>query len=518
MAITTSILNLYFRNRLAELDKNRKEPWLYQQEMFKSLINSGSSTSFGREHNFSLIKSIEDYQNMVPLRNYDSFEPYINRLRNGEDFVLWNSRVKWFAKSSGTSSAKSKFIPVTDESLQKCHYEGFKKMLASYLDSNPRSRLLEGKSLTLGGSVKIDESGNGKSRYGDLSAILISNSPPWAELKRAPGRSVALTEDFEQKIEQISKIAATLDVTNFSGVPSWNLVLINKILEYNGKSNLLEIWPNLELFMHGGISFDPYREIFKRIIPDPQMNYRENYNASEGYFGFQDDPSESSLLLLTNNGVFYEFIPMNMLVKALEGSYTSFDTAGSVSTGVNYAVVISTNGGLWRYLLGDCIIFTSLKPHKFIISGRTQLFINAFGEELMISNAEKALSRCCTLCNVEVLNYTVAPLFMEERGKGSHQWVIEFTKAPDNIEEFAKVLDESVSMYNSDYESKRYKDATMKRLTVTPVSSGVFYRWMRERGKLGGQNKVPRLSNERHYVEQLIEIDRKPEETTASQQ
>ncbi len=509
MPLTTDIFNLYSSRRLSLLEKNRTDPGKYQRELFSYLIQSGTGSSFGKEHRFDAIKDICEFQQNIPLRDYDAFEPYIERLRRGEDYVLWNSRVKWFAKSSGTSSSKSKFIPVTEESLQQCHFEGFKKMLASYMDSNPKSRLLEGNTLTLGGSAKIDEIGNGKSQTGDLSAILLKNSPPWVEIKRVPEKSIALMADFEDKIAKIAQLAGNYDVTNFSGVPSWNLILINKILEHTGKKNLKEVWPNLELFMHGGINFDPYREIFRRLIPDPRMNYRENYNASEGYFGFQDDPSEESMLLLTNNGVFYEFIPMDMLVRALEGSYKSFETAESVKKGVNYALVISTNGGLWRYLVGDCIIFTSLKPHKFVISGRTQLYINAFGEELMISNAEKALARSCSICNAEVLNYTVAPLFMQEKGKGSHQWVMEFSRPPADIEEFANVLDESVSLFNSDYEAKRQKNATMKRLTITPVSRGVFYMWMRERGKLGGQNKVPRLSNNREYVEQLIDIESK---------
>jgi hypothetical protein len=507
MAITSALFNIYSKRRLLLLDKSRVAPFDFQMELFDKLVECGRDTAFGKEHGFEHIKSVEDYQKRVPLRDYDSFEPYIDRLRNGENYVLWNSRIKWFAKSSGTSSSKSKFIPVTNESLHQCHYEGIKKLLASYIDTNPDSRLFEGKSLTLGGSARIDEMGDGKSQYGDLSAILLMNSPPWAELMRVPEKSIALIPDFEDKIEKICRRVSTMDVTNFSGVPSWNLVLMNKILEHTGKNTLSEVWPNLELFMHGGISFEPYREIYHRLIPDPRMNYRENYNASEGYFGFQDDPGDNSLLLLTNNGVFYEFIPMELLESALDGNFTSFETVGSVKTGVDYALALTTNGGLWRYLIGDCITFTSLKPHKFVISGRTQLYINAFGEELMISNAEKALARSCQECGAEVSNYTVAPLFMEEKGKGSHQWVIEFSSPPENIERFEEVLDQSVSMYNSDYEAKRYKNATMKRLTVTPVSKGVFYKWMRERGKLGGQNKVPRLYNNREYVEQLLEID-----------
>jgi len=508
MAITTFLFRQISRGRLSVLEKTRTDPWRFQSDCFDSLIAAGRETSFGKEHNFEAIKSPQDFQRAVPLRDYDGFEPYIDRLRRGEDYVLWNQKVKWFAKSSGTSSSKSKFIPITDESLNNSHYSGMQTLLASYTDSNPDSGLFDGKSLTLGGSAVIDEMGQGSSIYGDLSAILLKNSPAWAELKRVPDRSIALMSDFEKKIEAMSLAVMKEDVTNFSGVPSWNLILMNKILEVSGKENLLEVWPNLELFMHGGINFEPYRDVYKKLIPSNSMNYMENYNASEGYFGFQDDPADASMLLLVNNGVFYEFIPMEKLDKALKGTFNDFETIGSVEKGINYAVVLTTNGGLWRYLLGDAIEFTSLSPHKFVITGRTQLFINAFGEELMINNAEKALAKTCSETGVEVADYTVAPLFMEDGGKGSHQWVVEFVKAPDEIDKFADALDKNICLVNSDYEAKRTNNATMKRLTITPVATETFYKWMGSRGKLGGQNKVPRLYNKRDYVEQLLAIDK----------
>ncbi|MFA6335293.1 MAG: GH3 auxin-responsive promoter family protein [Bacteroidales bacterium] len=507
MSITSTIFRQISKGRLKLLEKSRVTPEPFQANWFKELITSGIETSFGKEHNFAGIKSVKDYQRQVPLRDYDAMEPYIERLRAGEDFVLWNDKVKWFAKSSGTSSSKSKFIPITDQSLKYCHFEGMQALLASYLDQTPDSQLFDGKALTLGGSARIDEMGSGHSQYGDLSAILLKNSPSWVELRRVPERSIALIPDFEEKVEKICRAVYNQDVTNFSGVPSWNLVLMNKILDYSGKDDLTQIWPNLELFMHGGINFEPYREIYKKIIPKSQMNYRENYNASEGYFGFQDDPADNSMLLLVNNGIFYEFIPMERLDDAMEGSYTSFETIESVKTGVNYAIVITTNGGLWRYLLGDCVMFASLRPHKIIISGRTQLFINAFGEEMMINNAEKALAKTCSETGVVVSNYTVAPLFMDGREKGSHQWVVEFSQPPKNFEDFADLLDRNICLFNSDYEAKRSNNATMKRLTLTTVANGVFYRWMSERGKLGGQNKVPRLFNKRDYIEQLLSIE-----------
>jgi len=508
MSLTTFIFRQLSKIRLSQLDKTRINPWESQTECFNSLIASGRETLFGKEHDFEKINNVEEFQKKVPLRDYDSLEPYIDRIRRGEDYVLWNTKVQWFAKSSGTSSSKSKFIPVTDESLNNCHYTGMKTLLASYVDSNPDSRLFDGKSLTLGGSTSIDEIGDGNTLYGDLSAILIKNSPPWAELKRIPQRSIALISDFEKKIELMSQVIVTEDVTNFSGVPSWNLVLMNKILEVSGKNNLLEVWPNLELFMHGGISFDSYRDIYKRLIPSDKMNYRENYNASEGYFGFQDDPKDESMLLLVDNGIFYEFIPMERFEQALNGLFRDFDTIDSVKKDINYAVVLTTNGGLWRYLLGDTVMFSSLKPHKFLITGRTQLFINAFGEELMINNAEKALAKTCSETGVEVTNYTVAPIFMISGGKGSHQWVIEFATPPDNLDNFAALLDKNLCLFNSDYEAKRKNNATMVRLSLSPVSNGTFYKWMKSKGKLGGQNKVPRLSNKRDYVEQLLAIDK----------
>jgi len=508
MSITSRVFNQLYKGRLKLLDNSRVMPEHYQKQWFTDLIFAGCETSFGKEHKFDKITSISDYQKLVPLREYDGIEPYIDRLRAGEDYVLWNTKVRWFARSSGTSSSKSKFIPITEQSLKQCHFEGMKTLLANYINQTPGSRLFDGKALTLGGSAVIDEKGRGRSQYGDLSAILLKNSPFWVEFRRVPQRSISLIPDFEEKIEKICHSVCKQNVTNFSGVPSWNLVLMNKLLEFTGKTDLTNIWPNLELFMHGGINFEPYRESYRKIISNPQMNYRENYNASEGYFGFQDDPTDNSLLLLVNNGIFYEFIPMDKISEALDGSFTAFETIESVQKGVNYAMVITTNGGLWRYLIGDCVMFTSLKPHKIVITGRTQLYINAFGEELMITNAERALAKACSESGVAVSNYTVAPQFMEGNQKGSHQWVIEFSQPPLNLDSFADLLDKNICLFNSDYEAKRSKNATMKRLTLTPVKEGVFYKWMSDRGKLGGQNKVPRLYNKRDFVEQLIEIDR----------
>lgn len=508
MSITSRIYLLYSANMLASIEKSKLQPVFYQQFWYNRLIKTLSRTKFGAEHSAKPGMTLNEFRNSIPLSDYDSFEPYIERVRRGEDSVIWDSPVKWFAKSSGTSSSRSKFIPVTHDSLNLCHYAGMKKMLATYVKNNPGTRIFDGDALTLGGSITIDELGSGRSHYGDLSAILLKNTPVWVELRRVPNRKTALIGDFEKKVEAICRKALKYNVTNFSGVPSWNLVLLRKVLEYSGKDNLLQIWPNLELFMHGGISFHPYRSEYARLIPSSSMRYMENYNASEGYFAYQDNPDDTSMLLLTDNGVFYEFIPMSRLSDALNGRYTDFDTVESVKTNENYAVVISTNGGLWRYLIGDCVMFTSLYPHKIIVSGRTQLFINAFGEELMINNAERALSSVCEKHNISVVNYTVAPLFMEGGKKGSHQWLIEFMTPPDHLDKFTNDLDFNLCQLNSDYDAKRKNNVTMTAPQLVILKKGSFYEWMKQKGKLGGQNKVPRLSGERVFAEQLLEIQK----------
>ncbi|MDP3436557.1 MAG: GH3 auxin-responsive promoter family protein [Bacteroidales bacterium] len=506
MSLTTKIYSLLSLDLLSSLEKSRSEPSGFQKKLFEGLIASGRGTSFGEEHNFEKIFTLKEFQKAVPLREYDDFEPYIERVRRGENSVLWNKPIKWFAKSSGTSSSKSKFIPITDDSLHKCHYSGMKKMLATYVANNPESALFDGDALTLGGSVVADELGTGNSYYGDLSAIMLKNSPFWVEMRRVPNIKTALIPDFEQKVEEICRSAHKYNVTSFSGVPSWNLILLRRILEHTGVSTLRDIWPNLELFMHGGINFEPYKREFSTLIPGSGMNYMESYNASEGYFAFQDRSDDPSMLLLTENGIFYEFIPLERLSEALSGRYTDFETVESVKVGVNYAMVITTNGGLWRYLIGDCILFTSLSPHKILITGRTQLFINTFGEELMINNAEKALSVACEKHNVTVTNYTVAPLFMDGGSKGSHQWLIEFDMKPSSLEAFSVDLDSEICKVNSDYEAKRKNSVTMVAPQVIALKNGTFYEWMRSRGKLGGQNKVPRLSGNRDYAIEILAI------------
>ena len=388
-----------------------------------------------------------------------------------------------------------------------------RQVLATYIRRYPDSRLFNGKALTLGGSVKVDELSGAGARNGDLSAILLSNSPSVAEIVRTPSRDIAMLPDFRQKIEGICRVCSKQNVTNFSGVPSWNLIMIERLIEYNHAQYLTDIWPNLELFMHGGISFEPYREQYRRLIPSDRMHYLENYNASEGYFALQDDPSEKGMALTIDNGVFFEFIPMRSLDKVMSGESDEAYTVDEVRTGETYAMVITTNSGLWRYLIGDCVRFTSLCPHRVIITGRTQLYINAFGEELMIHNAEEALSEACRECGVDVTDYTVAPVFMDEtHQKGAHQWVVEFSEEcrdivldPKKVEMFRSSLDAALCRHNSDYEAKRSGNTTMTMLELTPVPSGTFYRWMEGRGKIGGQNKVPRMSNDRRFVEQILQ-------------
>lgn len=531
-AFMSLINNIYLKicsSLLKEIEKSMGNPCDYQKRWLESILLSGTNTSFGHEHcfnrfNFSnkreYLQKLKYFQENVPIRDYDAFVPYINRIRSGENYVLWNQKVKWFAKSSGTSSDRSKFIPITPDSLHINHYGGFKRMLAWYVANNPQSRIFNGKALTLGGSVQLDEAGDGKSFYGDLSAILLKNSPAVVEALRTPKRDTALIADFNRKIEEICKESSRQNVTNFSGVPSWNLVLLNKILEYTGKGNILEVWPNLELFMHGGIGFEPYREIYRSIIPGSNMHYLENYNASEGYFAFQDDLSVPQMLLTVNNGIFYEFIPMDMFNEVMKGRIRQIPTLEDVKTGVNYAVVITTCNGLWRYLIGDCVKFTSLYPHRIQITGRTQLCINAFGEELMISNAEKALAEACRSCRCSVNDFTVAPVFMEltqgsgnmatpASSKGRHKWAIEFSAMPQDINEFADTLDKALAMCNSDYAAKREGNATMERLQIIALKQGTFMKWMESRNKLGGQNKVPRLYGDSRFIDELTAFDNK---------
>jgi len=501
MAIIPSIVNWLNIKRINQREIFKKYPFETQQETLYQLLAKAAKTEWGKKYNYSSIVSINEYQSRFPVQTYEDIIPYVDRLRKGEVNLLWPGEIKWFAKSSGTTSTKSKFIPMSPEALEDCHYRAAKDILVIYTLQRPDTRIFSGKSLTLGGSHRMNQFSN-DSLYGDLSAILIENAPFWVDIIRTPKQKIALLEDFEEKLKLITQSTISENVTSISGVPSWYLVLIKQILSFTGKSNLLDVWPNLEVFFHGGISFTPYREQYKKLISGEQMNYMETYNASEGFFGIQDDPLRSDMLLMLDYGIFYEFIPVEKMSNANAPVYT----VSEVETGVNYAMVISTNGGLWRYMMGDTIVFTSLDPYRFRITGRTKHFINVFGEEVIVDNADKALEIACRETDAVISEYTAGPVFMNTSAKGSHEWIIEFERAPSELNKFITALDETLKSVNSDYEAKRFKDLNLILPVVRPVPRGTFNKWLKAKDKLGGQNKVPRLSNSREYIEDLYKI------------
>lgn len=470
-----------------------------QAHQLKKLITKAAHTEWGVKHSYDTIHSYEDYARRVPIQSYDDIKPYVERMRHGARNVLWPSQVRWYAKSSGTTNDKSKFIPVTSEGLKQMHYKGPADCLAYYLMTRPDSRFFDGKGLILGGSHAPNYNLK-HSLVGDLSAILIENIHPLANFLRVPSKEVALLSDFEEKMERIARSTISKNITNISGVPSWMMAVIKRVLEITGAQSLDEVWPNLEIFFHGGVSFAPYRETYQQLIRSPRMQYRETYNASEGFFGVQNDPTDPSMMLMLDYGVFYEFIPLEELDKP---DPTILPLTG-IEVGRNYAVVISNMCGLWRYLIGDTVRFTSKNPYKFVISGRTKHFINAFGEELVVENAEKGLQAACAATGAQVSEYTAAPVFMGTDAKCRHQWLIEFSVMPDTIEHFTQVLDDTLQQVNSDYEAKRYKDITLQRLEVVPARPDLFHDWLKAKGKLGGQHKVPRLSNTREYIDDML--------------
>ncbi|MBW6534098.1 MAG: GH3 auxin-responsive promoter family protein [Mariniphaga sp.] len=501
MPLLNSVINWINFKRNYQIQLYREHPNDIQKETLLNLLRRAKDTSWGKMHNYGEIRSVETFQQSVPMQTYDDIKPWVDRLREGEPDLLWPGDVKWFAKSSGTTSDKSKFIPVTKEALEDCHLRGPKDVFAIYIKNYPETKVLWGKTLTLGGSHKINNFSN-NSYYGDLSAILIENVPFWTDFIRIPPAEIALIEEFEEKMEQIIDTSLDQNVTSLAGVPSWFLVLLKRILEKTGKKNILEVWPNLEVFTHGGVNFEPYREQYKKLIPSENMHYMETYNASEGFFAIQDDPTRQEMMLMLDYGVYYEFIPMseygteNPRVLTLE----------QVELNENYALVISTNAGLWRYIIGDTIQFTSKNPYRIKITGRTKHFINAFGEEVIVDNAENALQAACRKTGAIISEYTAGPVFMGDDQKGAHQWIIEFEIEPDDKNKFAQVLDESLKELNSDYEAKRYKDFTLEMLHLTVAPKGTFYQWMKNRGKVGGQNKIPRLSNDRKYLDDLMKL------------
>lgn len=471
-------------------------------ELFERHISMGSQTEIGRKYDFSSIQTYEDFRDNVPLHNYEDLKPYIDRLMTGEQELLWPTETKWFAKSSGTTSNRSKLIPVTKESLEDCHYKGGKDLLAMYYHNHPNRKLYNGKHLIIGGSAEINHLSH-DSYFGDLSAIIVKNLPWWAEIRRTPAKEIALMSEWEDKIEQMALSTIEQDVYIIAGVPSWTMVLANRVLEITGKSNLKEVWPNLELFMHGGVSFEPYREHFRQLIPYEGMNYVETYNASEGFFGIQDQVNSKEMLLMLDYGIFFEFIPMSEFNGKESKTVVSLK---DVELDTNYALVISTNGGLWRYILGDTIKFTSKVPYRFMITGRTKSYINTFGEELIVENAEQAIAEACHRTNAQIKEFTAGPVYMDNVEKGGHEWCIEFVQYPDEMERFKRVLDETLREINSDYDAKRYHGMVLVEPTIKTVGTGTFDQWLRSIGKLGGQNKIPRLSNDRRILEQILQI------------
>ena len=496
----TQIIGKVFVPRQHALEKHQNGGEALQRAVLEHLIQKAKDTEYGRNHAFDSIKGYDDYVGCVPVNTYEELKGDIDRMRQGETDILWPGRTKWYAKSSGTTNDKSKFIPVTQDGLHDIHYAGGFDSVAIYLRNNPKSRLFDGRALILGGSHAPNYNLPG-SLVGDLSAILIENINPLANLVRVPKKSTALLSDFEVKRDRIAREAMTKNVTNISGVPSWMLSMLTRMMEITGKTHLEEVWPNIEVFFHGGVAFTPYREQYKRLITSPNMHYMETYNASEGFFGIQDDPTDKSMLLMLDYGVFYEFIPM-------DSENRQPIPLWEVETGKNYAMVISTSCGLWRYEIGDTIQFTSTNPYKFIISGRTKHFINAFGEELIVDNAEQGLAYACEQTGAEVLEYTAAPVFMDANAKCRHQWLIEFSKRPADVQQFAALLDRRLQEINSDYEAKRYKDITLQHLEIVEARQGLFNDWMKLRGKLGGQHKVPRLSNSRDTMAQLLALQK----------
>ena len=501
MPLLNSVVNWLNFKRIYQIQLYREHPLEIQNETLFSLISNAKNTVWGKKYDFENIQATDDFQDRVPLQTYSDIKPYVDMLMEGEKDILWPGEVRWFAKSSGTTSSKSKFIPVTKESLDDCHMRGPKDVFAHYIKNNPETKVLKGKTLTLGGSHRVNNLNN-NSYYGDLSAILIENVPFWSDFIRTPSTEIALIEEFEEKIERIIETALDQNVTSFSGVPSWNLVLIKRVLEKAGKNNLLEVWPNMEVFVHGGVNFEPYRQQYMKLIPSENMHYMETYNASEGFFGIQDNPHRDDMLLMLDYGIYYEFIPM----KDWGSENPKVLTLKDVELDENYAMVISTNAGLWRYIIGDTVKFTNKYPFKIKITGRTKHFINAFGEEVIIDNAEQAIQIACKHTGAIITEYTAGPVFMNENQKGAHQWIIEFEKEPKDLDHFITVLDNSLKTLNSDYEAKRHRNLTLEKPRVVVAPKGTFYKWMKKRGKVGAQNKIPRLSNNRKYLDELLDM------------
>lgn len=497
MKILSPAISRLARFRIWRIENWINNPLVAQNELFQHLITSAQYTEFGRKYGFENLYSVESFKAAVPIHEYEDLKPYIERTMQGEQNLLWNTPINWFAKSSGTTSDKSKFIPVSEESLEEGHFQGAKDVITLYYNFNPDSDLLTGKGLVIGGSHEVSKL-NEETQCGDLSAVLMQNTPFWGHWLRTPELSIALLDEWETKIEKLAKITINENVTSLSGVPTWTLVLIKRILEITGKQCLKEVWPNLELYIHGGVSFTPYKEQFEKLIGG-SVYYVDLYNASEGFFAAQNDPTEEGMLLFLQHGIFYEFLPVENYGKE------NAQTVGleNVEIGRNYAVVISSNGGLWRYLIGDTVQFTSVSPYKIKVSGRIKHFINAFGEEVIVDNSDRAIAAACEKTGAIVNDYTAAPIYFSDKGNGGHEWLIQFEEEPGDLGLFTYELDTALKNVNSDYEAKRHKDIALKMPVVLPLQKGVFEEWLKRKGKLGGQHKVPRLSNDRKYIDEI---------------
>ena len=498
MSLLSPAISSLARMRLWRIEAWKNNPLDAQREVLQDLVTSAQYTEFGRKYHFHELFNVRSFKQAVPIHEYDDLKPYIERIMKGEQNVLWNTPVYWFAKSSGTTSEKSKFIPISEESLEDGHFKAAKDVLTMYYQFNPDSELLTGKGLVIGGSHNINPM-NTEAQYGDLSAVLLQNTPFWGHWLRTPDLSIALMDEWENKIEKLAASTINENVTSISGVPTWTLVLFKRILELTGKKTMKEVWPSLELYMHGGVSFTPYQDQFRRLI-GKDIHYQEMYNASEGFFAAQERPGDDGMLLFTDHGIFMEFMPVSEYGKNQPQTISLQD----VELGRNYAPVISTNGGLWRYLLGDTIQFTSLKPFRIKVSGRVKHYMNAFGEEVIVDNADKAIAMASNKTGAIVNDYTAAPIYFSENANGAHEWLIEFEQEPANLESFINEMDASLKSINSDYEAKRYKDIALRKPVVHSLKKGTFNQWLHSKGKLGGQHKVPRLSNERNFVEEIL--------------
>ncbi len=502
MTLINSIASWWMKKRMHQIELFMKYPYDVQNECLRKLVSSAKDTEWGRKHDYKSIINYEQFKKNVPLQDYESLKPFIDRIRKGEQNILWNTDIKWFAKSSGTTNNKNKFIPVSEESLDNCHYNGGRDMIAIHCALNPETQLFTGKNLALAGSLVTNHFGNYESQNGDLSAIVINNLPVWAEFFRSPNLSIALMDKWDEKIEKLAFATINENIVSLAGVPSWMLLIMKRVLEKSGKSSIAEVWPNLEVYFHGGINFNPYREQFATIFNKPNLNYLELYNATEGFFGIQDQHNSDELLLMLDYGIYYEFMPLEEL-----GAHSSKTISlEEVELGKYYALIISTNAGLWRYMLGDTVKFTSIHPFRFKITGRTKHFINAFGEEVIIENADKALTIACEKTGALINEYTAAPIYMQGNETGAHEWLIEFEVQPNSIEYFTEVLDNALKSINSDYEAKRYQSMILKQPLIHAVPKATFYKWFESKNKLGGQHKVPRLSNDRKFVEEIHSI------------